>query len=224
MGLSSLAFLAPAVVAVLVAGSATAGPRSSADDYWAEIRRIDAATAARMTGVSWRPGCPVPIADLRSVRLTFWGFDHRRHTGELVVHRQVATAVVDAFHRLYQARFPIRRMLPIEHYGGSDDASMAADNTSAFNCRPITGSTSGFSKHSYGKAIDLNTVENPYVKNGTVQPPAGRSYLNRAVLRPGMIVHGDRVWTAFARHGFQWGGDWTTLHDYQHFEVPLRSA
>jgi hypothetical protein len=109
----------------------------------------------------------------------------------------------------------------VDRFGADDNASMAADNTSAFNCRPITGATTGFSVHSYGRAIDVNTLENPYVKGTTVQPPAGRAFTNRANLRPGMIRHGDRVWRAFTAHGFIWGGDWTSLKDYQHFEAPV---
>lgn len=211
---------APVLLAVLAAGSANAAT-GCGDGYRASIRPVDPATAAEMTGVSWHEGCPVPISDLRLLELTFWGFDGARHRGELVVHQDVAAAVVDLFHTLYTNHFPINKMRRVDYYGGSDDASMADDNTSAFNCRPITGSTSGFSVHSYGKAIDINTVENPYVKGSTVLPPAGSAYLDRTDVRPGMITHGDLVWSAFIAHGFSWGGDWTSLKDYQHFEFPI---
>jgi hypothetical protein len=221
MRLVRIAWAVPALVGVLLAGSAAAASACPAGGYRASIRHIDATTAASMTGVSWRRGCPVPLSGLRRVELTYWGFDARPHLGELIVHRDVAAGVVDVFRTLYAAHFPINKMRRVDFYGGSDDASMAADNTSAFNCRPITGSASGFSVHSYGKAIDINTVENPYVKGSTVLPPAGRAYLNRTHVRPGMIVHGDLVWKAFAAHGFRWGGDWTSPHDYQHFEAPI---
>ena len=212
----------PVLVGVLISGSAAAASaHPSSDGYRASVRAIDAEMAAEMTGVSWKEGCPVPIADLRRVRLTFWGFDGRRHRGELIVHEDVANGVVDVFHTLYKAHFPINKMRRVDFYGASDDASMADDNTSAFNCRPITGSANGFSVHSYGKAIDINTVENPYVKGSTVLPPAGRAFTDRSDVRPGMIVHGDTVWTAFQAHGFEWGGDWTSLKDYQHFEFPI---
>jgi D-alanyl-D-alanine carboxypeptidase len=193
-------------------------PAAADDGYRASIRTIGAAEATAMTGVSWHRGCPVPISDLRHVDLTYRGFDGLRHRGELIVDKSVARSVVDVFHTLYSMRFPIRTMLPVDHFGADDDASMAADNTSAFNCRPITGSTSGFSRHSYGKAVDLDTLENPYVKGAVVQPPAGQAFTNRTEIRPGMIRHGDRVWRAFAAHGFTWGGDWKSLKDYQHFE------
>lgn len=195
---------------------------ASADDgYQAEILPIDAVTAGEMTGVSWRAGCPVALADLRLVELTYWGFDNAPHAGELVVHEDVAAAVVQVFHTLFTNRFPIRKMRRVDHYGGSDDLSMADDNSSAFNCRPKTGSTTGFSVHSYGKAIDINTVENPYVKGRTVLPPGGSAYLDRTDVRPGMIVHGDPVTAAFAAYGFSWGGDWSSPKDYQHFETAI---
>ncbi|QIM22849.1 M15 family metallopeptidase [Phycicoccus sp. HDW14] len=184
------------------------------------VTPVDPWTRASMVGVSWKPGCPVPIEDLRIVTMTFWGFDDRPHVGRLMVHEDVARDVTRVFGQLYEQRFPIRRMQLIEAYGGSDDASMAADNTSAFNCRPITGTTDRFSIHSYGKAIDVNTVENPYVKGTTVLPAAGRDYLDRTDVRPGMVVAGDSVVKAFAERGFAWGGDYTSLKDYQHFEIP----
>jgi hypothetical protein len=203
-----------------LAVTADAAPAEAGDGYRASIATIDAATARAMTGVSWHRGCPVPIADLRRVELTHWGFDGVRHRGELIVHKDVAPGVADVFHTLYSAHFPIRTVLPVDRFGADDDASMAADNTSAFNCRPVTGSTTGFSVHSYGRAIDVDTLENPYVKGAAVQPPAGRAFTDRADVRPGMIRHGDRVWRAFAAHGFTWGGDWRSLKDYQHFEIP----
>lgn len=196
-------------------------PATSGDGFQSSVTRIDARTAAAMTGASWKQGCPVPIADLRRVKLTFWGFDRHRHRGELIVNQEITGAVVTAFHTLYKARFPIRRMRPVDFYGADDNKSMADDNTSAFNCRPITGSATGFSVHSYGKAIDIDTVENPYVKGSIVQPPAGAAYLDRAGRRPGVIAHGDPVWRAFTGRGFQWGGDWNSLKDYQHFEFPI---
>ncbi|MFG1605142.1 M15 family metallopeptidase [Actinoplanes sp. NPDC049265] len=203
---------------VLSAVLAATGLSAPDDGYRAAIRGIDTATARAMTGVSWRRGCPVRIADLRLVGLTYWGFDGIRHRGELIVHRDAASSVVTVFHTLYAMRFPIRRMNRVDLYRGDDNASMAADNTSAFNCRPATGSSRGFSVHSYGRAIDLNPMENPYVKGRVVLPPSGKRFTGRTALRPGLIRHGDRVWRTFAARGFRWGGDWTSLKDYQHFE------
>ena len=218
---SFFASILSAVTAAVLGAIGVIAPASAGDGYRASIQTIDTADANAMIGVSWHRGCPVRISDLRRVELTHWGFDGLRHQGELIVHKNVAHRVANIFHTLYSMRFPIRTMLPVDQFGADDNASMAADNTSAFNCRPITGSTSGFSVHSYGQAIDVNTLENPYVKGALVQPPAGKPFTNRATLRPGMIRHGDRVWRAFKTHGFTWGGDWKSLKDYQHFEIPV---
>ena len=191
-------------------------------------QRSEAPTfSASVTGVrpadirySWRPGCPVGLRQLRVVRLSFWGFDGRTHTGSLVVNRRATDDVITAFRRLYRARFPIRRMVPVSAYRGSDDASMAADNTSAFNCRRAVGSAAArWSMHAYGLAVDVNPVENPYVLAGRVRPPEGRPFLNRARYRPGMAVANGVLVRAFARVGWKWGGRWTGSPDYQHFST-----
>ena len=172
-----------------------------------------------MTGVSWRPGCPVPLSRLHLVRLSYWGFDGSVHAdGELVVHADLADAIVRIFSKLYAARFPIAEMRRVDAYRADDHASMAADNTSMFNCRNAEGSSS-WSRHAYGKAIDVNPLENPYVRGRTVLPPDGARFLDRRNVRPGMVVEGDVVTRAFAVEGFRWGGHYTTLVDYQHFEV-----
>jgi D-alanyl-D-alanine carboxypeptidase-like protein len=165
--------------------------------------------------------CPVTAADLQTVHVRYRGFDSSSHVGVLVVNRRVARDVVTVFRRLYAARFPIRRMTPISAFHGSDDASMAADNTSAFNCRRAVGGT-GWSEHAYGLAIDVNPVENPYVLGGKVLPPAGRRYLDRARVRPGMAVAGGPLVNAFASVGWKWGGRWPGSPDYQHFSVSGR--
>lgn len=189
--------------------------------FSARVLRVDPATEASMIGVSWKPGCPVPIAKLRIIEMPYWGFDGQPHQGgRLMVNASIAGSTVRAFAALFEQRFPIRRMQLIEAYGGSDDASMAADNTSAFNCRPITGQQGGFSIHSYGKAIDINTVENPYIKGSTVLPRAGSEFTDRTDVRPGMIVAGDAVVRTFTGLGFDWGGSWTSPKDYQHLEIP----
>ena len=169
-------------------------------------------------GASWHPGCPVAPAQLRRVTVPYWGFDAAAHTGNLVVNVAVAARVGSIFERLYRARFPIRRMRPIAAYGGSDDRSMAADNTSAFNCRyAVAAGPKRWSVHAYGQAIDVNPVENPYLEGGRVHPRAGRAYLDRSRLRRGMAVPGGLLVRAFAAQGWSWGGRWTSAPDYQHF-------
>jgi hypothetical protein len=173
--------------------------------------------SASELGSSWHAGCPVVPASLRLLHMSYWGFDNRPHAGAMVVNRSVATAVVTVFARLYGARFPIRRMLTVDAYGGDDRASMAADNTSGFNCRYVPGSSPPrWSAHAFGEAIDVNTVENPYVSGSLVSPPAGNAYLDRANRRPGMAGAGTALNDAFAAVGWFWGGRWSSP-DYQHF-------
>jgi hypothetical protein len=193
----------------------------AAPAFHGTVSAIDPGTSARMTS-SWHPGCPVPIADLRYLRLSHWGFDGVAHSGEMVVHKHVAGAVVKVFGKLFAARFPIRRMRLVDAYGGDDDRSMAANNTSAFNCRMVTGG-SGWSQHAYGWAIDINPIQNPYVtRSGTVLPPEGAKYANRSLSAKGMIHAGDVVVRAFASVGWGWGGTWSGTRDYQHFSATGR--
>ncbi|MFD0973416.1 M15 family metallopeptidase [Plantactinospora endophytica] len=181
------------------------------------VSEVSTVTAADLAG-SWRPGCPVGPDQLRRIRLGYWDFDGRPQVGTIVVHRTVTAEVVEVFATLYRERFPIRRLQPVDAYGGSDDRSMADDNTSGFNCRravPATGAAK-WSAHAYGKAIDVNPVENPYLVDGRVLPPAGTAYRNRSDERPGMAVRGGVLVEAFASAGWQWGGGWRSP-DHQHF-------
>jgi D-alanyl-D-alanine carboxypeptidase len=191
--------------------------------YHAQVAVLSPAERTAMTPRVWRPGCPVALSDLRRVTLTYVGFDGRAHQGALIVNRTVAAPVARAFGDLYAARFPIRRMLPIEAYGGSDFGSIEADNTSAFNCRSATGS-SHWSEHAYGEAIDIDPIENPYVDNGATSHPASRPYVDRARVRtrPGVIAEGGAVTRAFARIGWGWGGRWSGPRDYQHVSASGR--
>jgi hypothetical protein len=186
--------------------------------FFGSVAEIDPDLAQRMSA-SWRPGCPVPLSDLRYVSVDHWGFDGGEHRGELVVHTDWAGDVLAVFERFFEERFPIERMALVDDYGGDDLASMEANNTSGFNCRPAQGSTS-WSEHAYGRAIDVNPVQNPYVAGATVLPDAGRDYLDRSDLRQGMVT--EVVVAAFADIGWEWGGDWETLSDWQHFSATGR--
>jgi hypothetical protein len=167
---------------------------------------------------SWHPGCPVAPSLLRRLRVGYWGFDGKSRVGTLVVNRSAVGPLTVVFRRLYKARFPIRRMRPIDAYGGSDERSLAADNTAAFNCRYAVGpGPKRWSAHAYGQAIDVNPIENPYLESGRVHPRAGKAYLDRSNLRPGMAVRGGLLVSAFASVGWRWGGRWTGMPDYQHF-------
>ena len=197
---------APARSASVVTGAAPA------------FRWTSRAVTTAELGKSWRPGCPVGASSLRALGLTYWGFDHRAHTGTLVINARVVPAVVSALRSMYAARFPIRRMVPIAAYGGDDNASMVADNTSAFNCRAaVANGPKTWSMHAFGEAIDFNAVENPYTLDGRVYPPAGKPYTDRSRTRPGMVVPGSAAVRAFSAVGWGWGGRWSSSPDYQHF-------
>lgn len=167
---------------------------------------------------SYRPGCPVGPEDLRMLHMSYWGFDDQPHVGAIVVNAAVTDDVLTVFSTLYAERFPIRQMLPIDAFQGSDPASMAADNTSGFNCRyAVAPGPPQWSAHAYGEAIDVNTVENPYVYGGSAQPDAGAEYIDRSVYRPGMAVPDGQLVAAFESVGWEWGGRWAGSPDYQHF-------
>ena len=202
------------IALLLVAAAVLIGAAPSSSPF---VGRISEVTRAELR-YSYRPGCPVRPAQLRRLDVSYWDFAGRRRIGSIVVRSTAARGVLSVFRKLYAARFPIRRLRTVEAYKGSDDASMAADNTSGFNCRFVSG-TRRWSQHALGLAIDINPVENPYVHGGLVEPPAGRRYLDRSRRRPGMIVEGDLVVRAFASIGWSWGGRWTSSKDYQHFSA-----
>ena len=182
------------------------------------IEHVTEARGARMRGLCHHddPRCP-PFSALRVLTLPYVDFGGERREGELVVAKEVAEEVVAIFEALCLADFPIRCMEPIEAYGGDDDLSMAADNTSAFNCRKATGS-GRWSQHAYGLAVDVNPIENPYVENGRVFHDASVRYVDRSRRLRGMIHAGDAVVRAFRSIGWGWGGSWGgSVRDYQHF-------
>jgi hypothetical protein len=200
-----------------LAASVAAGGQPS---YAAHSEPIRGQIEERIVGSSWHRGCPVGLGKLRLVEVRHWGFDGEVHRGRLVVHGRHDREVIAVMRRLFRERFPIRRMDLIDRYGADDHRSMAADNTSAFNCRVVAG-TNRWSMHAYGKAIDLNPVENPYVSGSDVSPPAGAPYADRSRDARGMIHHADPVVSAFAHEaGWEWGGDWPgATRDYQHFSA-----
>jgi hypothetical protein len=216
-----------ACLAAAAASLAVCAPAASASNqpdgpaFRAAVRTLTEKERRDMTPAVWRRGCPVALSALRHVSLPFIGFDGRPRRGALVVHHSVARDVITVFRRLHRARFPIRRMRPIQAYGGSDRRSIAADNTSAFNCRRATGS-SRWSEHAYGRAIDLNPIENPYVSGGRTSHRRSVPFLRRTPYRPGMAVEGGVAVRAFDAVGWGWGGRWRAVKDYQHFSASGR--
>jgi D-alanyl-D-alanine carboxypeptidase len=174
-------------------------------------------TAAQL-GKSWHRGCPVGPSSLRAVSVRYWGFDAKPHTGMVILHRQVVDRTRPVFAKMFARRFPLRSLRPVSEFGGSDNASMAKDNTSAFNCRrAVAAGPPTWSRHAYGTAIDVNPVQNPYLFGTKVLPPAGKKFIGRSKARPGLIRRGDPIYRAFGVAGYHWGGAFSDP-DYQHFD------
>ena len=193
--------------------------------YHANISKISPAVKKHMIeGGSWHRGCPVPLSDLRYLTMTYKGFDGRdHHNGEMIVHRSVAREVTEIFGKLYASKYPIKRMRLVSDYHASDFQSIEADNTSAFNCRRATGSR-GWSKHSFGKAIDINPIENPYIRhNGKISHKASYIYkirIHKNITRASdkaMLIQGDKAVEIFTKKGWRWGATFKEARDLQHF-------
>ncbi len=175
-------------------------------------------------GNSWRKGCPVALADLRYIQVDHLDFTDNISTGEIIVHKDVAKEVVDIFEALYNMNYAINQMHLVSDFNGDDWKSIEADNTSAFNCRPTTGNKKKWSKHSYGKAIDINPIANPYIsKSGKISHKSSLKYRKRVhkdlsnLKDRALLLANDPATKAFKSHGWKWGGDWHTIKDYQHF-------
>jgi hypothetical protein len=207
---------APLFLALIFSSACAAQPPA----FVGRIEPISAPLVAKMRSSTWHAGCPVSPDDLRQLTLSYWNFAQVPTTGVLVVDKGVAEEVVGIFRELFRHRFLIEKMSPVEDYQGSDDASMAANNTSAFNCRDITGQPGKFSNHSWGRAIDINPLTNPYIKGDKVLPPEGKQYLDRTKAFPGSILADSFVVKQFTGKGWAWGGSWSDRKDYQHFEKP----
>jgi hypothetical protein len=176
------------------------------------------AVTASMVPKTYRSGCPVKPASLRLLTLNYWGFDGLVHKGELIVRDAAVQKMITAWTATFNAHFPVHRMLRVDVFGGSDIRSMAADNTSAFNCRQVTGNPYALSPHSYGFAIDINTLENPYLAaNNVWYPSNGLAYRDRSNSRPGMLFSGSTPTKSLKAQGYLWGAIWRQP-DYQHFQ------
>ncbi len=189
------------------------------EDFFVDVYKISPNLAKRMTGKSWHEGCPVPISDLRLIRVSYHDFEGERQIGRLVAHSDATDALVSAFEVMWNQSFKIRRMYLVDRYDANDNRSMRHDNTSAFNCRFVAGTTR-WSEHAYGRAIDINPVENPYVRSdGSTSPKKGAPYADRSQRVKGLIHAKGPVVRAFSDAGWGWGGYWSSGQDYQHFSA-----
>jgi hypothetical protein len=178
---------------------------------------------ALMQGKTFKENPYIGRDDLRHVRALHWDYDNQMHVGEMVCNVQIADCVTGILRQLFDAKYPIQRMLLPDVYDADDETQMRDNNSSCFCYRNIAGSTN-LSKHARGLAIDINTLYNPYFKvrdDGTlfIQPATAEAYCNRDWDFPYKIDHDDLCFKLFTEAGFEWGGDWTTRKDYQHFEV-----
>lgn len=184
--------------------------------------RLSDQVFARMRGKSYKADCTVPRGRLRYVKVLHHDGKGNIRLGELVCHETLARDLVDIFRKLYEARYPIERMLLVDRYDADDDSSMRHNNTSCFNFRRVSGSVR-LSSHSLGCAVDINPLYNPCVRRRTrggtlVQPAEGKPYADRTAEFPYKIQRDDLCHRLFLSHGFTWGGGWTHVKDYQHFE------
>lgn len=188
--------------------------------FQGSIEPISADVRSRM-GETWSPRCPVDLADLRYVRVSFWGFDDEPHTGELVVNADVSNDVAEVFEKLYEAHFPIEEMRLVTTADLDAPPTGDGNNTAAMVCRAARGQTQ-WSAHAYGLAIDVNPFLNPYQKGDLVLPELASAYLDRSWRRPGMVFPDGVVTEAFAAIGWTWGGDFRSLSDRMHFSATGR--
>lgn len=183
---------------------------------WSPIPQV---IQERIIGKSWKPDCPVPIDDLAYIRVTHWDMDQKLSTGEVIYHKNLAYELIEIFSELFDEGFCIQKMTLIDDYDALDEPSMQANNSSAFCSRAITGKPAEHSKHSYGCAMDINPLFNPYIKGDVLLPKTAETFLDRTLLQRGLIVENDVCYQAFTKRGYTWGGNWNKPYkDYHHFE------
>ncbi|WP_177328996.1 M15 family metallopeptidase [Amycolatopsis australiensis] len=188
-------------------------PPPSGGTYAATIGEVPADVLARST---WQPACPVKAGDLRYLTMSFWGFDGRPHTGEMIVNAAGATGITQVFGQLFAARFPLEEMRVTSPAELTAPPTGDGNSTSAFVCRPARGQAN-WSAHAYGLAVDVNPFCNPYSQGDLVLPELASAYLDRSRRRPGMVLAGDATVRAFAAIGWSWGGAWHSPADRMHF-------
>lgn len=202
----------------------TLDPETARTRFAGRIAPLPTALRREMRGTTWKPGCPVPLGDLRLLRLNHWGFDGGIERGPMVVHEDVAADVLWVFEQLFHARFPIKRVALAREFVPEEfepRISSRRSVTASFNCRPVVtplGPGDDFSQHAFGLAVDVNPVQNPFVtSDGFVRNEMARPYVDRSRRLVGMIHDGDVVVRSFAAIGWEWGGHWSGGKDYMHF-------
>lgn len=184
-------------------------------------QEIDDAVFGRIEGRSYGSGCTIPLSELRYLKVLHCDLDNNTVLGEMICNRAISDDLLEIFRTLFDAGYPIGRMVLVDEYDADDERSMSANNSSCFNFRFISG-TARLSNHSSGMAVDINPLYNPYVRTSggrtTVEPAAAAPYTDREADFPCKIDENDLCYREFRRHGFEWGGHWRSSKDYQHFE------
>lgn len=216
-----------------VSATPTANPSADSDEASGKVTlaegfyyiKLSDEIKQRITGMSYPEddeNIEISYDDLRYIKLKHYDFEGKVHDGELIVNRKLADEVMEIFYELYKAKYPLESVRLVDDYGepGDDNLSMAANNTSAFNYRRVTGSKT-LSRHSYGAAIDINPRLNPYIDGDRIAPENGAEYADRSKDFAGKLDHDDLCYKLFINHGWTWGGDWKGDKDYQHFSKDI---
>ncbi|WP_216826543.1 M15 family metallopeptidase [Euzebya pacifica] len=190
-------------------------PPPTDDGFVATVEAVPDDVVARST---WTEECPVGLDELRYVTVSFWGFDDRHHTGELIVNASWAEEIVDVFRQLHAIRYPIEEMRIVSAAELEGPPTGDGNDTTAFVCRPVRGSST-WSQHAYGLAVDINPFVNPYQRGERILPELAGAYLDRDHVRPGMLAEGHVAVAAFDALGWGWGGRWNSLIDWMHFSA-----
>ncbi len=187
-----------------------------APQFVSEVLSLPHLLSEQMRTHTWTEDCPIPLESLRLLRVLHWTELDQVQWGEIILTERVVADAEQIFEALYLERFPIHSMKPAVQYEGSDEQSMADNNSSAFNCRKVKGSNR-WSEHSYGESIDINPLWNPWVKGSTIYPKNAGKYVDRNLVIPGMINEGNTIVSIFEQHGWRWGSQKKGVSDYQHF-------
>lgn len=176
----------------------------------------------RIYGKSFKEDCVISRDDLKYLHLLHKDLDGISHEGEMIVNKTIADDILEIFMQLYEADYPIEKVRLIDDYDAIDELSMADNNTSSFNYRFISYTTT-LSKHGLGLAIDINPLYNPYIKevdgSVSIEPATAGKYVDRSIQFDYKIDENDLAYKLFTRIGFEWGGNWLDQKDYQHFEM-----
>ena len=177
----------------------------------------------RIDGKSFKKDCTLPREDLRYIHVLHVDINNTKHEGEMICNKYIADTLLKIFKKLYEEKYPIEKMILIDEYDADDETAMEDNDSSCFNFRFISHTTR-ISKHGLGLAVDINTLYNPYIKvvdNITyIEPKTGEKYVDRNQSFIYKIEKNDLCYKLFIENGFEWGGDWEDLKDYQHFELP----